>query len=319
MKIRNNLYRILVIIITSSLLQSCNKDDSSYSDNPTSGKIKISVDETFAPIMDTEIATFQQIYRNATVVSTNKSENDAFNDLIADSVRLIVSTRKLNAEENDYFKRVKIEPNITKIAFDAIALIINPANEDSSLDLSSLKNILNGNFQKWNDLNPLSKLKDIQIVFDHPGSSTVRFIKELIGSDSLSSNCYAVKTNKAVIEYVSKNKNAIGVIGSNWISDFDNSNTQKFLSTIRVIGLKSNDPKANPDEYYQPYQAYIAQKFYPLMREVYIISREARAGLGTGFAAFVAGEKGQRIILKSGLLPAIAPVRLVEIKNENVL
>jgi phosphate transport system substrate-binding protein len=52
-----------------------------------------------------------------------------------------------------------------------------------------------------------------------------------------------------------------------------------------------------------------------LYRTVYIISREARAGLGSGFTAFVAGDKGQRIILKSGLVPATAPIRIVEINN----
>ena len=72
------------------------------------------------------------------------------------------------------------------------------------------------------------------------------------------------------------------------------------------------------DEYYKPYQAYIAQKIYPLWREVYVISKEAYTGLGTGLTAFIASERGQRIVLKFGLVPATMPVRLVElIENED--
>jgi len=50
---------------------------------------------------------------------------------------------------------------------------------------------------------------------------------------------------------------------------------------------------------------------YPLQRNIYVISREARTGLGSGFASFVAGQKGQLIFYKSGLLPAKMQVRIV--------
>ena len=55
-----------------------------------------------------------------------------------------------------------------------------------------------------------------------------------------------------------------------------------------------------------------------MIRTWYIVSREARAGLGTGLASFLASERGQRIILKSGLVPATMPVRLVEIRSEQI-
>jgi phosphate transport system substrate-binding protein len=61
----------------------------------------------------------------------------------------------------------------------------------------------------------------------------------------------------------------------------------------------------------QPYQAYLALKTYPLRRELFVINREARTGIASGFASFVAGTKGQLIILKSGLLPATGQTRIV--------
>ncbi|MCE9539148.1 MAG: phosphate ABC transporter substrate-binding protein, PhoT family, partial [Bacteroidetes bacterium] len=66
----------------------------------------------------------------------------------------------------------------------------------------------------------------------------------------------------------------------------------------------------------KPYQAYIKTKDYPFTRSVYMINRQTRAGLGMGFVSFVAGEKGQIMILKAGLIPAIAPVRLIEINTK---
>ena len=44
-----------------------------------------------------------------------------------------------------------------------------------------------------------------------------------------------------------------------------------------------------------------------------ILALVAGLGLATGFASFVAGHKGQRIILKQGLAPERVPVRDIEL------
>ena len=54
---------------------------------------------------------------------------------------------------------------------------------------------------------------------------------------------------------------------------------------------------------------------YPLTRSLYVINCEGGTGLGTGFASFIAGERGQRIVLKSGLLPDSIPSREINIVN----
>ena len=104
----------------------------------------------------------------------------------------------------------------------------------------------------------------------------------------------------------------MGVIGVNWISDIDDSVSNNFRHTIKVVALK-DEASSEYHDFYQPYQAYIALNQYPLVRDVYLISRESRIGLGTGFASFVAGDQGQRIIRLAGLLPATMPVRIIKL------
>lgn len=313
MKLMNNMICLFICSLFIFGCSSENKND----DKPTMGEINISVDESFAPVIDTQLSTFQNIYVDAKVNVRYMPEQRAIEDWLNDSSRLVIISRKLNKEESDYFKKLEIEPHGTKIFYDAIAVIVNNQNRDTLMSFDKLKDILSGKITKWKQLDPASPLSDIQIIFDNPNSSTVRYIKEQL-SDSLPKNTFAVKTNPEVINYVSKNKNAVGLIGVSWISDHDDSTTNKFLNTIKVVGLKSNIPNVDPNEYYQPYQAYIAQKYYPMIREVYVISREARAGLGSGFAAFIAGEKGQRIFLKAGLVPATMPIRLIETDQEQL-
>lgn len=308
------LFLILVFLIIYSGCRGYKPGDE---DTTTYGEISITSDETFKPVIESEVDTFEKIYKYATIHVRYKPEAEVMNDLLADSSRFVIIPRKLNKEEEEYFKKIAIYPKQIKIFYDAIAVIVNNANKDTSLTFQTFENIVSGKIKSWKEVDKNSRLSDIQVIYDNPNSSTVSFVKEKIG-DALSKNSYAVKNNPEVINYVARNKNAIGLIGVNWVSDREDTLSLSFLKTIKVVGLTSNLPNADPNEYYQPYQAYIAQKVYPLYRPVYIISREARAGLGTGLSAFMAGDKGQRIFLKSGLVPATMPVRLVKIYHDTL-
>jgi len=300
--------RILVpvIIITFIAYSGCNKSDSP-DDAPTYGKITISVDETFKPLIESEVDTFEKIYTYADVNVNFKPQADAFNDLINGNIRLIIVARNLNKDELEVFNNWEIVPKITKIAYDAVALIGSKDLVDTTLTLADINSLLTGK--------TIPSFKKTKIIFDNSKSSTIHFLKEKTGVTELSENCYALSSNNAVIDYISKEKNCIGVIGVNWISDKDDTTHLGFLKSFKILEIESSTSR----EYYKPYQAYIAQKFYPLWREVYIISKEAYTGLGTGLTAFIASERGQRIVLKFGLVPATMPIRLVElIENEDL-
>lgn len=281
-------------------------DSDSPDDTPTYGQISISVDETFMPLIDSEIDTFEGIYNYAAVKVSYKTEAAAFNDLMNDTIRLIIVPRQLDKNELKEFEKWEIVPKVTKIAYDAVALIGSKELKDSTLTLEEIKTLLSGGSTK--------SLKNVNVVFDNNNSSTINFLKEKTGVEKLSENCYALTSNNAVIDYISKTKNSIGVIGVNWISDRDDTTNQNFLKSVKVLEISTDENS----EYFKPYQAYIAQKIYPLWREVYIISKEAYTGLGTGLTAFIASERGQRIVLKFGLVPATMPVRLVELINEEL-
>ena len=67
---------------------------------------------------------------------------------------------------------------------------------------------------------------------------------------------------------------------------------------------------------FKPYQAYLALNQYPLTRNVYILLNDPKSGLPSGLTSFLTDFRGQRIILKSGLVPATAAVRIVDVKEE---
>jgi phosphate transport system substrate-binding protein len=308
-------FNIAICIIFSSawLCMGCIERDKRGRpvDEPTAGSIKITADESLRPLVEAEVSAFHGIYRDAHIDVEYVSETEAIDALLKDSVRLAVVSRKLTVEEIEFLKLENIEPVHIGIATGAIALIVNRSNTDSLITKDQLKEILQGKLTQWKQIRAASTLGSIEVIFDNPASGMIRLLKDsIVGIDKLPANCFAVSNNQAVVDYVAQKPNAMGLIGVEWISDRDDSTVRGFLHTIRVMGVRQDST------FYKPYQAYIATRQYPLCRNILIINREARAGLCSGFAAFVASDKGQRIVLKAGLVPATMPVRIVEINRD---
>lgn len=300
------------LILPFLLLTGCGENNSKVTDTPTSGEVHITADESIRPLIEAEINAFESIYKNAKITVSFKPESEAFSDLLNDSSKMIFVYRELNPVEKKQFEEIQYFPKTVKIALDAIALIVNRKNQDSILTKNQLHDILTGKITNWKQINPKSESKKIEFVFDNKNSSSVRYLMDSVSMISkLPENCFAMNSNPEVISYVKNNLYAIGVIGVNWISDSDDSSSVNFRSDVTVVGLEGKN------DFYKPYQAYIKLGYYPLSRKLVAINREGRAGLATGFSSFVAGDKGQRIILKSGLVPSTMPIRLVELKENS--
>ena len=302
---------MICCLLATIFLSACRDRDKQgrVLDSPTAGAISIAVDESLRPLMEAEVSTFEGLYTRADIEALYVPEADAIDALMKDSVRLAVVTRKFTAEEKAYFKNIKITPTELDIAISAVALIIHRDNRDTLINMDQIKSLLQGKINLWSQLGSKNKA-GIEIVFDNPNSGLIRHLKDSVaGVQALPANTFAVQNNEAVIDHVSENKNAIGLIGLEWISDKDDSTSNSFLGRIRVMSV------AGDSTHFKPYQAYLALKYYPLSRRITILSREARSGLGSGFMAFVASERGQRIVLKAGLVPVTMPLRVVEINR----
>ncbi|MEI6049200.1 MAG: substrate-binding domain-containing protein [Bacteroidota bacterium] len=297
------------------MLASCNGGTKSgMNETPTRGNIKITSDESFQPLIDTEVFTFTHLYGNAKIKTEYKPEYDVINDFMNDSVKVIVTSKKLSDYQIQYLRDTQIIARTSTYAYDALALVTNKTNKDTLIKYSTVKNIFLGKIVNWQDVNPKSKLGEIRVIFDNNRSGNIRYFKELFEiKDSLSHNFFAVNNNAEVINFVSRNPDALGIVSVNWISDKDDSLSMSFINKINVVAVSQEF--IYDGSYYRPYQGSIYDKSYPFVREIYLISRETFAGLGSGFINWACAEQGQRIVLKSGLVPATMPIRLVQIKK----
>lgn len=319
MKSEKHCYVLLLTILLVLTVVSCHRNERAITrtDTPTSGVALIACDECLEPVVMEEINVFTGLNIHATIIPVFTSEQETFDLLMKDSIRLIVAARDITEAEKLHLKNLKRYPRSQKIAIDGIALIINRENTDSLLSVMDLQKIITGEIRDWNTISSSNtEERPITVVFDQQNSSTLRFMTDSIcRGQKVNRNAIAAKSNQEVINYVATHRNAMGVIGVNWISNPNDSTKLSFDNTIRVISL-SEEVSPTKDNSYKPFPAYLATGDYPLTRDIYAIISDVRGGLPSGFMSFIAGDSGQRIILKAGLLPATRPTRLINLKNE---
>jgi phosphate transport system substrate-binding protein len=323
LKIKNRMQIFLRKFIFSTLslagliliIVSCKGGKQAMQDEtPTRGNIRIIADESFKPIIDAEVFAFTSIYQNAHVRVAYKPEVDVINDFMNDSTKTIVTSKRLSEDQIQFLRDSLIVARTTTFAYDALALVINRNNKDTLMNFNDVRDIFKGKITKWNELDPKASASEIRVIFDNTKSGNIRYFKELFEIEGqLQSNFFAVNSNTEVVDFVSRNRDALGIVSVNWISDKDDSANVSLLSKIKTVAVSQQ--LINDGYYYRPEQGWIYDRSYPFVREVFFISRESFLGLGSGLIQYSTGEQGQRIVLKMGLVPATMPIRLVQIRE----
>lgn len=290
-------YFIVFTVVVFAFIFACAKKENK--ETILKGTTRILVDETLTPIIEDQIAVFQNEY-DAKITLISQSEKEAVLSLSKGVADVIVLPRKLSSDEEKLFKQKKIVPRTTAFAKDAIAFVMNTRSNDTLISVDEIVRFLKGEKNKIKGL-----------VFDNPNSSNVEYITKLAGLESLPENgVFSFGTNEEVLKYVASNDGMIGVVGVNWIFQ-PSLKMMDVLEQVNVLSVKTS----TSNNYFFPSQENIATGDYPLARDLYIINCQGYEGLGMGFASFISGEKGQRIILKSGLAPVRVPGRNIRIRK----
>ena len=276
------------------------KQANADSETILSGNLDLLVDETLSPLIEDEVAVFESEYRGR-VKLVVLPEKELVLRLVNDTSAVAIMARNLTENERKIFDKRKIIPKVTPFGRDAVVFLRNANNRDSLLSLREMAKFMRGEE---------SAIKGI--VLDNPNSGTLSKLMEATGVDTIpTANVYSFKTTAEAIRYVSQNDGMVGVVAMNHISQ-PTASTQAALESISILSVQP----VNGGEYIYPSQDALAAGKYPLARDLFVVNCQGYSGLGVGVASFIAGEKGQRIMLKSGLLPIRIPGRNIIIRNE---
>ena len=329
---KTNFVWVAIMALCCVFVNGCTSGDKTkVTDSPSSGKINISVDESFKPVIEEHIKVYEASYPNAQIIANYKPEAECFKDLLRDSsTRMIIVTRGLNDREERYFlDSLNYVPVWNDVASDAIAVVVNSKSTDTIFTIDRLRkqlagqlNIvdstkkqkkalagagdfkLSGNANYAVSANGYYAAKKEVLVFDGlNATSTIRFAIDSIlhGQQFDTSVVKAVRSSREVLEYVASNENAIGFVGISWIGNPEDTAQVNMLKKVKMAYVQCDRCADSP--YVKPTQMGILSDRYPLVRGLYYIVKENYLGLGSGFANFLQYERGQLIFRRAYLGP----------------
>jgi phosphate transport system substrate-binding protein len=285
------------LVLVALFFASCSNRPSIHNAGPDSianNTIRISVDESFQPVVTEQLKVFESSNPETTVIAEYKAEAECLRDLQSDSNRMVIISRELSAEETQFFNgKLGYKPEFDLLAKDAVAVIINTNSFDSIFTLQELKELLSG-----------TSLKKIKVAIDgNTATSTVRYLRDsLLKGVNFGKNITGAKNSAELIDYIATTPNAIGFIGVSWVTNPQNKQQEQALKKVKMALVECKN--CEKDVYAKPSQQTITFKQYPLVRGLYYVLKENYAGIGSRFVFFLSTERGQLIFKRALLVPS---------------
>jgi len=280
----------------------------------TTGELTVGVDEGISPVVQEEASEFMRLNNESKITLNIKTTKEVIADLNNGTYKSVVVGRELTKEEADIFANNKIDLKKTAFALDGIGVIVNPKNPLTKLNFNELKRIFMGEQKEWKELDGDNKdvySGKIKVFIARKNASIHDIFKQkVLAGAEFGANDVICSTSSQMMREIKSDENAIGFISMAWITVSNDTLDE----SVKPLKIASVDPNTGAiGNYVGLHQGYIANKTYPLITEAFILTTDYSMNLSVGFSSFMASYDGQRIVLKSGLVPVTQPVKIIQL------
>jgi phosphate transport system substrate-binding protein len=264
-------------------------DQNETGDAPTTGSSSITVkgSDTVLPLSQAEAEDFMIENPNMRVTVIGGGSGVGFAALIDGEVPIAMASREIKGSEMQKAQQNGINPVEHTIAWDGIAVVVNPDNPVSQLTYEQLQGIYDGNISNWKDVG--GENRAIAVITRDSSSGTYEYFKEEILVDrEYRPDALAQPATGGIVQEVSRNKGAIGYIGFAYLDD-----------SIKAVALDGGEGFVEATE------ENILSGEYPLSRPLYYYTNGEPQGAVKEFVDFVMSPTGQAIVSEIGYFPAV--------------
>ena len=253
-----------------------------------SSVVQIKGSDTILNASQAIVEEYMKTNKKARIAVTGGGSGVGIASLINKTADIAMASRNIKSSEVEALKKEGINVEEVVLGYDGITVIINHGNHIKNLDKKTLAGIFAGEITNWKELGG-DDAKIVVLSRDSSSGTHAYFKEEILrGGDSKSVVEYGQDTlympsNQAILQEVAKSKYAIGYIGMGYMNDT--------VDSLAVDGVK-------------PTFETVADKTYPIAREVFWYVDSARDGVTKEVVDFAVSDKGQEIVKEEGFVPA---------------
>jgi phosphate transport system substrate-binding protein len=242
--------------------------------------IKVDGSTTVLPIMQKVVEAYMKAHPDVKISVSGGGSGNGIKALIDGATDIAMASRAMEAKEIDLAKTKNIAPNQIVCAIDAIVPVVHPSNKLTDITLAQLKDLYTGKTTSWKDLGGEGP---VVVISRDTSSGTYETWEGLVmKKERVFPGALMQASSGAVVQAVSKNKNAIGYVGIGYLD--------ASTKGLKVEGIEPTAENAK-------------SKKFPISRDLYLYTNGAPAGAVKGLVDFILSAEGQKLVKEAGFVP----------------
>ncbi len=274
---------LLMLVLLSFAAAGCAKKDKTDSKDKKSVTIKGS--DTMVHLMSSLAEAFMKKTPEVQVSVTGGGSGTGIAAIINGTTDICASSRDMQQKEKDQAKEKGISIVEKVIAYDGLAVIVNPENPLKDITMEQIKKIYTGAYKNWKDLGGPDH--PITVLSRESNSGTYVFFQEhVLNKENFDPSVKLMPASSSIAQSVSQDKWSIGYLGLGYTKE----------GNVKVLNVKKdeNSPAVTPNH------NTVLDKSYSIARPLFLIFNGEPSGNMKLVFDFAVSPDGQKIVEETG-------------------
>ncbi|MCG9792212.1 phosphate ABC transporter substrate-binding protein [Flavobacterium algicola] len=284
-----NKFKLFLILPLIGML-SCGKaktEDKGEGNADASVSVTIKGSDTVLPLAQKEAEELMKNNANVSITVVGGGSGVGLTALIDGTTDIAMASRDLKTEEKLKFSESKTEIEKVIIAYDALAVIVNPANSVSKLTREQLEKIYIGEITNWKDVGGADE--KIVAYSRESSSGTYEFFKdEVMDKKNYATTILSLPATGAIVQAVGQTKGAIGYVGLAYET-----------KEVKQLSVSYDQGK----NFVAPSVASAKDKTYPISRPLFYMFNKTNEAKVKAVVDYAMSPEGQKNVSEIGYVP----------------
>lgn len=261
----------------------------------TANAQKIKGSDTVLPVSQEAAENFMINNKASRVTVTGGGSGVGISSLLDGTTDIAMASRSIKFGEKMELKKAGKDLRETVVAYDALAVVVNPSNPIKNLTRTQLEQIFRGKLTNWNQVvDPVTKRrgkdKKIIVYSRETSSGTYEFFKtSVLKEKNYMAGVLSMPATGAIIQSVSQTEGAIGYVGMAYVN-----------SHVKALSVAYDNK-----HFVYPSMETGRKRQYPIIRELYYYYTADKEKTVKPFIDYLLSSEGQKIVMKTGYVPVM--------------
>lgn len=278
---------VILLLVSCGGNNSNQQTEEGTKTNAQKKSIVVKGSDTVLPLAQKEAEVYMKSRPDESITIVGGGSGVGISSLMDGTTDIAMSSRPLKADEKIKMQEKNLDVVETIIAFDALAVVVHPANKVSKLTHEQISDIFTGKITNWKEVGG----DDLKIIpYSRESSSgTYEFFKEhVMDKKNYASSVLNMPATGAIIQSVSQTKGAIGYVGLAYET-----------AGVKHVEVSYDGGKS----FYPPSEENVKNKTYPIARPLYLFHDKKNSARFGSFIEFILSPEGQAVVSEVGYIP----------------